>query len=417
MKTFKQVLSLCLLLSIMLSLSVTAFATGDTTKNSVGSVPEDITNIIMVGQDETQNKESVYDYVDNGNLGDEHDVEVYVSKASTYTVMIPKTIILDGQNGIGEYAVAVKGDIEGMKQITIAPYKDAETPLDANNKLVLKQTGKTDITALVIQDDQTVVYDDLLINEYAEAATLTGTITAEGLSAGSWYGSFLMHISYDDISNGDSVIIKETLNDYTWAEIQTIAQTEDSLSTYNINIGDTKTDENGNVYYLVSDNRITAYSGLVFMYKSKLVETMNEAFPPTSEGGYLSSDLKKVVDNEFNNLPTDLQATIKPVYLNNYKGDNTWQSYEAYLFVPALREVSTYVPSYGDINVIEKEGDIFDWFNNPEEEYRRFLLGAAGWWLRTVESSASFWCVSGQGTISTLGTHKALTVVPAFVIG
>ncbi len=197
----KKFLSLLLVLTMVFALSVTAFAADvkeATTVDSIGSVTDDIDAATPTGKDETQKKASEYQTIEKGNLG-EKDVEVYVSKGPTYTVMIPKTIILDGQTGIGEYSCAVKGDIEGMKQITIAPYKDAETPFDANNKLVLAQAGKADITALVEQADTAVVDADMLEDEYAEAATLTGKITAENLTAGSWKGSFLMHISYDDL--------------------------------------------------------------------------------------------------------------------------------------------------------------------------------------------------------------------------
>ena len=209
MKNMKKALSLLLVLALGCTLCVSAFAaevTEATTTNSVGSVVEDLDKVTAdpkqepTGQDTTQGKESEYATVNKGELGDKN-VEVYVSKGPSYSVIIPKTVILDGSTGVGNYTVAVKGDIEGEKQISVVPYKDADTALSATDKLVLSQAGKADIEAVVTQTGYAVVDANMSETEYADSAKLYGTITIdEGkLTAGSWSGSFLMHISYDPI--------------------------------------------------------------------------------------------------------------------------------------------------------------------------------------------------------------------------
>lgn len=187
-------LSLC---AVMMTMPMMSFAAEATTVDSVGSVQADLDAADPIGKDTTQAKQSEYQEVDKGSLGDK-TVNVYVSQGPTYTVKIPKTVILDGASGVDAYQVAVKGDIEGTKQITVTPYKDASTKLDASNKLVLSQAGKPDITAAVVQADTGVEDSEMQIDAYADTAKLNGTITTENLSAGSWTGNFLMRISYDD---------------------------------------------------------------------------------------------------------------------------------------------------------------------------------------------------------------------------
>ena len=60
-----------------------------------------------------QSKESTY-----SSSGTEN-VEVYASQGSSFPVMIPKVIILDGVNGNGVNSVAVKGNIAGDQSINV----------------------------------------------------------------------------------------------------------------------------------------------------------------------------------------------------------------------------------------------------------------------------------------------------------
>ena len=166
---------------------------------SIGSVADDINNQdYPLGFDFMQMAWSEYSEVGNANSNDEHNVEVYVTKGSTYTVTIPKTIILDGDEGKGEYSVSVSGDIDGTKQIVVVPYNATATAaLDNKTEfLMLNQAGKPSIKAEVKQEKTVFTCQELVENNGLLAAD--GTIEAKDLSAGSWSGVFTMHIAYED---------------------------------------------------------------------------------------------------------------------------------------------------------------------------------------------------------------------------
>lgn len=186
MNKLKSALSLTLCLS-MLVMPTMAFAAEATTVDSVGSVAADMNASDPTGKDTTQNKKSEYVDVNKGELGDK-TVNVYASKGPVYTVKIPQTIILNGSDGTGVYQVAVKGDIEGTKQVTVKP--------DASFELT--QAGKENVTATVTQTKQKVVDDEMELDSYATTATFEGSISAADVTAGSWNGTFTMHISYDN---------------------------------------------------------------------------------------------------------------------------------------------------------------------------------------------------------------------------
>ncbi len=152
-------------------------------KASVGSVAGDIdAGAEPTGVDETQEKKSEYydeftaDALDQG-------CEVYATLPSSFTVKIPKTVILTGAaNGSGSYTVKVSGDIAGDETITVKP--------DAS--VAMQQSGKTDVTATISQTKTTwTVADTGLV----DGLSTTGTITADGLTAGQWKGSFNFDIS------------------------------------------------------------------------------------------------------------------------------------------------------------------------------------------------------------------------------
>ena len=175
MKNMKNIISLLLVFAICGSLSVSVFAVEPV--DSVGSAKEDIFNDTMVGNDSTQGEKSTYTEV---SYADNQNVEVYVTKASTYSITIPKTIILDGSTNVatGEYSVKVSGDISGMEIIYVIP----------NSTFNLKQTGKNDICASITQSKTSWQYANLSVDAI-------GLISAENLSAGSWSGSFTFNIS------------------------------------------------------------------------------------------------------------------------------------------------------------------------------------------------------------------------------
>ena len=109
-----------------------------------------------------------------------NQVEVYATQGSTFTVTIPKTIILDGQKGEGAYSVDVKGNIGGQDLITVTP--------DAT--FLMKQAGKEDVSTAVTQAVTEFNYAGG-VTEVKDAHQLeTGAIKMASITAGKWAGQF-----------------------------------------------------------------------------------------------------------------------------------------------------------------------------------------------------------------------------------
>lgn len=123
-------------------------------------------------------------------------VEVYATQSSSFTVTIPKTIVLDGKEGKGAYSVNVKGNIAGTDVITVTP--------DAN--FLMKQAGKADINTAVTQTATSFSYATGVVEGENEGQTETGLIQMEAISAGKWAGQFNFTITSSvDVTAKDSV--------------------------------------------------------------------------------------------------------------------------------------------------------------------------------------------------------------------
>ncbi len=214
----KKVLACVMACAICMSFGVQAFALG-TNVNSVGSVAADVSDDLaedaygseVTGKDETQQKESEYQELEVADDTVTATVDVYATQATgedlvdengetidgTVMVVVPKVVILDGVSGDGAYVVKVKGNIAGNEVITVAP--DAE--------VAMKQAGKDDVIATITQAKQRFAYngttavadaDDLAKTVTTDYATTTvdATIQADGLTAGSWHGTFAFNISF-----------------------------------------------------------------------------------------------------------------------------------------------------------------------------------------------------------------------------
>ena len=131
--------------------------------------------------------------VDELNKGVDNIVNVYVTQACTFSVVIPKTIIIDGQTKNATYQVSVKGDIGGLDTITITP----------DTILALEQFGKENIVANVSQTKTTFTYEDGMTSE--TPFVTNGSIVAPNMSAGSWKGQFNFAISFTTISKNNSI--------------------------------------------------------------------------------------------------------------------------------------------------------------------------------------------------------------------
>ncbi len=223
-KKTKKILAGAVAAALCMSFSVQSFAIGNYV-NSIGSVAgdsaEDITEDAytgtgVVGNDVTQSQESEYTELEVSDEAIDAPVNVYATQAvgedvydpenpdadpegyvdGTVMVVIPKTIVLDGKTGVGNYVVKVKGNIAADNVITVAP----------ESEVALKQDGKADVTATITQPIQRFAYKDT--TALADAADLAkevtvnyytapeATVEAKGLSAGSWAGTFDFTISF-----------------------------------------------------------------------------------------------------------------------------------------------------------------------------------------------------------------------------
>ena len=188
-----------------------AFAASDL-KDSTASTAADATRTegdTMDGQDENQSKATVY----SDEITEDaptNACEVYATQASTFSVIIPKTIILNGKKdeaNTGAYVVTAKGNIGGAETIHVVP--------DAAFKM--SQEGKEDIDATVTQAKVNFVVAERAEEKFAagmttdntakgvdatEGATADGLVEVTNLSAGSWAGQFNFNIEIvtDDLT-------------------------------------------------------------------------------------------------------------------------------------------------------------------------------------------------------------------------
>ena len=99
---------------------------------------------------------------------------------STFSVTVPKTITGSGKSGTLSYGVTVSGDFAGTEQVKVVP--------DAS--VTLSQSHKSDVVAGIKQDKTTWRVDEL-------ATTGNGTITYDGVKAGTYTGAFNFNIALE----------------------------------------------------------------------------------------------------------------------------------------------------------------------------------------------------------------------------
>lgn len=128
-----------------------------------------------------------------GEDGTSRDTEVLYTRASSYSVVIPKTIVLDAVSKDSNYAVRVYGDISSDKKVTVAP-QDALTDIEGINFHMKDQaaigTKKADVQADVTQD---VV--DWTSAEVTADTSKDGNVAAPTITAGNWKGTFNFNIA------------------------------------------------------------------------------------------------------------------------------------------------------------------------------------------------------------------------------
>lgn len=195
-KKYTKILSTILCIVLMTLCTTNAFAAD--LSNSTGSPVADFSATDKVGSDATQSKSTEYvDAVTDSTATAETKnatVNVYATQASTYSVKIPKTVILNGADGSGAFRIGVKGNIAGNQMITVAPVdNDADTE-GVNFSLAERGTvsQKAEITANIVQAKTAFVQSEISVTDWT---TTDATISAPAITAGVWTGTFDFTIS------------------------------------------------------------------------------------------------------------------------------------------------------------------------------------------------------------------------------
>ena len=131
-----------------------------------------------------------YDSISQTEIGDGavKETEVTYKQASFFTVVIPKTITL-GEEKTSDYDVNVKGDIDSVNQVKVAP----DTTFDMVDKGTVG-TRKANVEATVTQAE-TIWTSAQVCAE--NGTTKKGNISALGLTSGTWEGTFTFNIALE----------------------------------------------------------------------------------------------------------------------------------------------------------------------------------------------------------------------------
>lgn len=108
-------------------------------------------------------------------------VTVTANQGSTFSVVIPKAIDL-GAAGTASYEIRINGNVSGDEVVSVVP--------DASFEMT--QAGKTPVTAFVSQTETEAGAIELL---NSKTKIITGQISATGLTAGEWSGTFNFNIN------------------------------------------------------------------------------------------------------------------------------------------------------------------------------------------------------------------------------
>ena len=150
--------------------------------------------------DETQTGGTSTDGLQDTNASGSKAAVVKYDQASSFTVTIPKSIVLDS-NKAATYNVKVKGDVLGNEIITVVP--DATVTLNDAN-------GKDPVTGNIAQEK--TEFSSTEVNQIDGTKT-NGNIAANDLTSGDWSGNFEFAIGTNKIGNG-IVITSENLATY-----------------------------------------------------------------------------------------------------------------------------------------------------------------------------------------------------------
>lgn len=197
----------------------TSFAANELVNSTSSEYVDQMQGYKKIGVDRTQEKVSemteLADITDT-TYSTTSQAEVYCTQGSTFSVIIPKVITLDGETKEGAYQVSVKGDITGNQKVRVEPDitlgdKSTSDTTKTYNFIMSEQNAtvaqKDDITASIYGADDggakiTWTQSEIKADTYDGTGTTIGKITAEDITAGSWKGTFDFVI---ELTNGGSL--------------------------------------------------------------------------------------------------------------------------------------------------------------------------------------------------------------------
>lgn len=160
----------------------------ETTNSTSSSFTDGVSGYNTIGEDTTQGKTSSSETIENiSNGSSSQEVEVYATQVSSYSVIIPKIITLDGNTKEGNYQVAVKGDIAGNQQIKISAPSTFEMSDQSGCKNNIQATIMTETNGGA---KTTWTQSEITVDSYDGTGTTIGKITAPDMTAGIWKGTF-----------------------------------------------------------------------------------------------------------------------------------------------------------------------------------------------------------------------------------
>ena len=234
------------------------------------------------------------------------------------------------------------------------------------------------------------------------------------------------------VSFPDLPAVKESLNAYSWEEIQMFAKaglTNEQYAMYNIYPGSTKVVDS-TTYYLV-DLDGNDYNGFVFMYDSNKTSSIN-GNSQSNKGGYANSKIALTVEDFYNNLiDLDLKNVIKQVTIKCNDGQSNYSKtheYSCHMFLPSAIELGK--DTYSELQepyreYYQKEGSKFDYFkylsDSSSTQFMKTFFNGKTYWTRTavMRNNSNFHTASGvYGNVGDVYmVTNAMRVMPCFVIG
>jgi hypothetical protein len=185
---------------------------------------------------------------------------------STFSVTIPKEIVLDGDKKTATYSVDVKGNI-GTGETAIVSVTPS-TSFSLSNIVANGYPTKEAISAQVSQNVTSWTYNDIM-----KGVTTSGKITANDISAGDWSGSLNFNVKFDvnsmvvNVTNGEATYDGNAING--GAKVEVVSPSNGYTITYGTTNGTYDLDEmptytnpgTYEVYYKIEASNYTTKTG------------------------------------------------------------------------------------------------------------------------------------------------------------